>query len=643
MIYTDYPLPKYRPDIDGLRAIAVIFVVLFHADFGFAKGGFIGVDIFFVISGFLISSILLHEFSAGPAGFLQFYQRRARRIIPAITVMVAAVLISGIFLFPPNQFLMAAKAALATLLFGANFFFWRNSSYFAPESALNPLTHMWSLGVEEQFYLIFPICLWFVLRFFNRSRLVVILIGLMLSFGLGWWLTFIHPPSAFYLLPARAWQLLLGCALALVNDRLVLRSSYRQAFGLMGILLIGTGLAVIDNKTLYPGFHALLPSFGTAALLVAGGRAGQDSIATRMLLSPFLVATGLRSYSIYLWHWPILVWTRTAFGDINLGLLQTALAMLCTLIVAEISYRFIERPFRERSRIAWPTMLYSVVAASLLIAAAAIAVIAQKGMAWRFSPQVVQLDADSNTYPVQSITCFNDTRLESFARIETCTLGARQKRIDFVLWGDSHAGAIAPSLSALAQARDKAGYLAGMSSCPPFRLQAPGIQDQNAKICAQNNRYILRKILSADGIHTVFLFASWQSYYDEEPDHMAKSMIELSAMLKKSGKTIILIHGMPRPDIEVPWVLARHTDAGKAIPVAHRPNEPWLKMVAANSAIISVNLSDAFCIGQACALSSYGRALYVDGAHLSQPANDLVIAPWLAKQFPEWPSDSKAR
>ena len=554
----------YRSDIDGLRAIAVIAVLLFHADFAFAKGGFIGVDIFFVISGFLITSILTREHSAGMAGLRQFYERRARRIIPAISAMVFAVMIGGFLLFPPNQFEQTAKAILATLMFGANFFFWQTSSYFGPESALNPLTHMWSLGVEEQFYVIFPICLWVVLRFIERWRLAIILFIAMLSFGLSYWLTSNHPPSAFYMLPARAWELLIGSSLALGISNWPLRSLHRQLLGIAGIALIAIGFAVIDGRTAYPGLHALLPVVGTTALLAAG--AAPSSVATRAFSSPILVAIGLRSYSIYLWHWPVLVWTKTYRGEFYLGAGHVIGAAIIGLLLAELSYRLIERPFRDRRRVALSTMVYGVTAISLLLAASSVAVLWQHGLPWRFSPQVVRLDADTNSYSAQSKACFADSGAQSFGKVEACRLGPAGNAISFVLWGDSHAGAIAPSLAALATAHSKGGYLAAMSSCPPFLAISAEPRDHNAVACEKNNSHVLNSIIASKDIETVFLFASWQRYYDEDPILLVSGLKTLAKELKQSGKTAVLIHGMPRPDIPVPWVLARKSAANQSIP-----------------------------------------------------------------------------
>jgi peptidoglycan/LPS O-acetylase OafA/YrhL len=625
----------YRPDIDGLRAIAVIAVVLFHADIAFAKGGFIGVDIFFVISGFLITSILARQHSAGMAGLRQFYERRARRIIPAISAMLFAVMIGGFLLFPPNQIEQTAKAILATLLFGANFFFWLTSSYFGPESSLNPLTHMWSLGVEEQFYVVFPVCLWVVLRFLERWRLVIMLCIAVLSFGLSYWLTPHHPPSAFYMLPARAWELLIGSSLALGISNWPLRSLHRQLLGIAGIALIANGFAVIDAKTAYPGWHALLPVVGTAALLAAGGAPG--SVATRVFSSPILVAIGLRSYSIYLWHWPVLVWTKTYRGEFYLGAGHVTGAIIIGLVLAELSYRLIERPFRDRGRITLAAFVYGVVAISLLLAASSVAVLWQHGLPWRFSPQVARLDGDANAYSAQSMACFANSGTQSFGKVKACRLGPNANAINFVLWGDSHAGAIAPSLAALATAHSKSGYLAAMSSCPPFLAISAGTRDQNAVTCEKNNSHVLNSIIASKGIDTVFLFASWQRYYDEDPMFMVNGLKTLAKTLEQSGKTVVLIHGMPRPDIPVPWVLARKSAANQSLPLLAQPAEPWLKTVKTSTGIVTANLAEALCGGGNCILARDGRALYVDSSHLSQPANDLVVTPWLYSKFADWP------
>jgi peptidoglycan/LPS O-acetylase OafA/YrhL len=628
-------LLTYRPDIDGLRAIAIIAVVLFHADFAFAKGGFIGVDIFFVISGFLITSILARGHSAGMPGLGQFYERRARRIIPAISAMLMAVMVGGFLLFPPNQFDQTAKAILATLLFGANFFFWQTSSYFGPESALNPLTHMWSLGVEEQFYVVFPLCLWLVLRYLYKFRLAIVLCIAVMSFGLSYWLTSNHPPSAFYMLPARAWELLIGSSLALGISNWPLRSLHRQLLGIAGIFLIAVGFAVINTKTAYPGFHALLPVVGTAALLAAGGEPG--SVATRVFSSPILVAIGLRSYSIYLWHWPVLVLTKTYRGEIYLGIGHVIAAILIGLFLAELSYRLVERRFRDRRRIALSAVVYAVTAISLLLAASSAAVLWQNGMAWRFTPQVVRLDADVNAYSVQSKACFAINGAQRFGRADACRLGPTANTIRFVLWGDSHAGAIAPSLAALATAHSNAGYLAAMSSCPPFLAIGAGSRNQNAIVCEKNNSHVLNSILASKNVDTVFLFASWQRYYDEDPVAMKSGLKKLAKTLQQFGKTVVLIHGMPRPDIPVPWVLARKSAADQSLPLIPRPAELWLKTVTAGTGIATANLSEALCRGQNCALERSGRSLYADSSHLSQPANELVITPWLDSKFANWP------
>ena len=638
---SDHPSLPYRSDIDGLRAIAVIAVVLFHADFAFAKGGFIGVDVFFVISGFLITSILTRELPAGLDGLGRFYERRARRIIPAITVMLVAVGIAGFLMFPPNQLIQTAKALLATIVFGANFFFWQTSSYFGPEAALNPLTHMWSLGVEEQFYVFFPICLWLVLQCPRRFRSAAVICAAIFSWGLGYWLSFNHPPSAFYMLPARAWELLIGSSLALANLRWPSRIASRQLMGFVGILLVGIGFAVIDDKTKYPGFHALLPVMGTAALLAAGG--GAASTVTRLLSCPFLVAVGLRSYSIYLWHWPVLVGTKAYLGEFNLNAGQVAVAILIGLLCAEFSYRLIERPFRNKSRITLPTMAYGLTGISIGLAAWSVAAVWQHGMVWRFSPEVIQLDADAGAYSSKALACFSNSRFESFGNVETCRLGAAQEKFSFVLWGDSHAGAIAPAIASLATAHRKSGYLAAMSSCPPFLALHTGVRDQNTMTCEHNNRYVLNAIMASRDVDTVFLFASWQRYHDEAPAKMVAGIKALAKALKQSGKTVVLIHGMPRPDMPVPWTLARKIAANQDAPSSPRPFEPWLKATKAKTDIVTADLSEALCDDQKCALTKNGRALYVDSSHLSQPANDLVIAPWLYSKFTNWPEPRALR
>lgn len=292
---------NYRADIDGLRAVAVMGVVLYHAGLG-VPGGYVGVDIFFVISGFLITGLILKDLERGSFSMVNFWERRARRIFPALAVVVATCLVVGWFLMLPFGYLVMAQSAIALTFFASNFQFWRTADYFGPVAEENLLLHTWSLSVEEQFYLIVPLLM--VALYSLRKRALLpwaaacgVIVSLVLS---EWWLR--HDPSgAFYLLPSRTWELATGSLLAFARP---FRPAFKPAWiGVFGLLLILFSYLFYSEKTAFPGIAAIPPVLGTA-LIIWSGNAGQTLFHRAVAWQP-LVHIGLLSYSLYLWHWPI--------------------------------------------------------------------------------------------------------------------------------------------------------------------------------------------------------------------------------------------------------------------------------------------------------------------------------------------------
>lgn len=340
---------KYRADIDGLRGLAVVPVVLFHAQVSLFSGGYVGVDVFFVISGYLITTLLWGDIQQERFSILKFYERRARRILPALFSIILFSLAAGYFLLLPNDFHNLASSALSSVLFYSNVFFWREFASFLGALELQPLLHTWSLAVEEQFYIFFPILLWCIVKW-KRSILVgAIALGGTGSFFLSVWASSIDPAGNFFLIPTRAWELAVGSLLALgvfgsPNQVQLLRG----LAGVTGLGAICSAVFFYDIHTDFPGLAAALPVFGTAAIIWAGSAsAATPSFVTRLLsLKPF-VFVGLISYSLYLWHWPLLVFARHWFTQTQLSALATALIFALSFVLAILSWRFIERPFRR--------------------------------------------------------------------------------------------------------------------------------------------------------------------------------------------------------------------------------------------------------------------------------------------------------
>ena len=335
----------YRRDVDGLRAVAVLPVVLYHAGFNGPSGGFIGVDVFFVISGFLITSIVAREITEGRFSLISFYERRARRILPALTGVILASFAVGWFVLLPIEMKNLGQSAFATAFFLSNVYFTLKLDYFAQAAEFAPLLHTWSLAVEEQFYLFFPPLL--MLVFWRRWwRPLWVVTGLsLLSFTAAVVVLPSKPDWVFYLIPFRAWELGAGAMLALVSLRPPQGRMAREVLAVAGLFAILVPVFTLDAATPFPAAAALPPVVG-ATLLIWIGTQGGGSMVSALLSRRALVWTGLISYSLYLWHWPILAFLRIVLGTAVLPMPIAITAVAASIALAWLSYRFVERPFR---------------------------------------------------------------------------------------------------------------------------------------------------------------------------------------------------------------------------------------------------------------------------------------------------------
>jgi len=337
---------NYRADVDGLRALAVAPVVLFHAQIPGFSGGFVGVDLFFVISGFLITSILVAELQAGDFSLVRFYERRARRILPALLAMLLVCVLAGYFFLRPDQYLSLGKSVLATLVFSSNVWFWQSTDYFSEPAELNPLLHTWSLAVEEQYYLAFPLLLIALVRW--RQSLFPYFVSIaLLSFLTAELLAARSPSGAFYLAPSRAWELMVGSLLSLTSVKQTVKLLPEwgaSALATFALLLIVGSIVLLDEKTPFPGLFALPVVVGGGLLIYTGA---EKTWVARMLSTRGMVFVGLISYSLYLWHQPVLVFSRIADPA---RALPVWLWVLLAVVFGWLSWRYVERPFRDKSR-----------------------------------------------------------------------------------------------------------------------------------------------------------------------------------------------------------------------------------------------------------------------------------------------------
>lgn len=373
---------KYRAEIDGLRALAVLPVIFFHAGFSFMSGGFVGVDIFFVISGYLITSLIVAEIDKGKFSLVNFYERRARRILPALFLVVLVCLPFAWVYLLPHEMVDFGKSVVAVTVFASNILFWKDSDYFSPDSELLPLLHTWSLAVEEQYYLFFPLILMLAWRFGKSWFVPMLLVAIAaISLAFSEWLWRVDSAANFYLLPTRAWELMLG-ALA----GLYLRSSsisirwLREVGSLVGLLMIGLAVFLLDKSIPFPSLYALLPTLGTVLIILC---ADSQTLVGRLLSLPFFVGIGLISYSAYLWHQPIFAFARLhSMDELSSGIWVGLCAL--ALLLAWLSWRWVEKLFRDRNRFSRGHIFVMSGIGSVVLLGIGMLLIMQSGFPQRF-------------------------------------------------------------------------------------------------------------------------------------------------------------------------------------------------------------------------------------------------------------------
>ncbi|NJC41292.1 peptidoglycan/LPS O-acetylase OafA/YrhL [Brevundimonas alba] len=424
----------YRPEVDGLRAVAVVAVILFHTNLGLATGGYIGVDVFFVISGYLISSIILREMDQKRFTFVGFYERRIRRIFPALFVVLLATSVGSWFILPPEQMQTFTQSVVATTAFAANLFFWFKSGYFGGDAELFPLVHMWSLAVEEQYYVFFPFLV--LIAAGPRKRWLPWLMAAVfaVSFAACVYVTRDHPLAAFFLTPMRAWELIAGVFVAMYQ-RPWLASldkvrGVRPAIELTGAAAVLVSIFMFDSTTAFPGAVAAIPVLGTAALILTSSR---TSIVGRVLASGPMVGVGLLSYSAYLWHQPLYALSRV-YGLTERGPFIYAILIAATFVLAYLSWRFVEQPFRDRRRISRLRIYILFFILSGVLVAGGVAGHFAMGFPNRFDRETLALNATAG-FSLKRVECHAD-RLNPKPPESACRYFT--DKVHWAVLGDSH-------------------------------------------------------------------------------------------------------------------------------------------------------------------------------------------------------------
>lgn len=598
----------YRRDIDGLRAIAVLVIVLGHLGVRGFGGGFVGVDVFFVISGFLITGILSRDLAAGRHSIAEFYARRVIRIFPALFAMLIVVSILAMIFLLPGELVAYGRSVAATVLFGSNILFLNEAGYFAAASHIKPLLHTWSLGVEEQFYLVWPLLLALLGAGRKKATLTIGIVALA-SLVAAAFMVSRDASTAFYLLPFRAWELALGGLLVFIGrTRVRLVNEFLSALGLIAILL---AVWKFESTTLFPGFSALVPVVGSALIIFAG----PDSLVGKLLSVRPFVWIGRLSYSLYLWHWPVIV-----FAEIGLLLVKTpvliAAELLLSVGLAAASLKWIETPFRlHRSRWATSTVLGCAGIAMAAAVALAFGLILSDGIPGRFSSAQQSMAAyGDRDYEAgfRRGTCF---AVEPAATVDPqCLVGGSHPRI--LLIGDSMAAHLWPGLSKYSDHYDI--LQATMVGC------TPGIYSSGNKKCQRYFRRILTEWAPQNRPDLIILAGRWQ-------DFDIPSLQETVEALHKEKIAVLVVGPPPTYTVALPRLLVianrakdpelvRRFTAPTAFDVDQR-----LRQAAVTNGGLYLSLVDSLCNEGTCrSLAAPGVPMQFDYGHLTPEGSDVV-------------------
>lgn len=630
---------KYRREIDGLRALAVLPVMLFHAGFGAFGGGFVGVDVFFVISGYLITTIILAELEQGTFSIVNFYERRARRILPALFfVMLVCIPLAWWWLLP-GDLKNFSQSLMAVTLFASNVFFWRQSGYFDAAAELSPLLHTWSLAVEEQYYVLFPLFLVLFWKFGRRSILISLAVVFVGSLALAQWAANAKPDAGFYLLPTRGWELLIGAFAAFYLSRADAKpfgQKWSEFAGWSGVALILFAVFAYSKTTPFPGFYALVPTLGTVLVILF---ATQQTTVGRFVGNKVFVGVGLISYSAYLWHQPLFAFARQRS---LLEPSETVFLLLIglSLLLAYFSWRWIESPFRSRSMVnRRQVFLFAFIGGVSFIALGMFGSITDgKFVQRKDSSFVEQLDERVRVNHGLSMACEGD-----YHDLPNCRTAENP---EVLLWGDSYAMHLLQGL--VASKPDLGIVQKTVSTCGPFLGIAP-INSRYvrswAEKCMAINDKVLDYLKGATSVKYVVLGSPFDQYLDDEAhvltregnvvkgqDVAAESMRATIRKIKDLGKVPVIVSPTPQNGQDIGGCLKKAAFFRSDSAVCNfsqsesltRQANVWSFLAEMKDHVSVIDLADHVCTDGTCQASMDGVFVYRDRGHLSHEGSALL-------------------
>lgn len=625
--------PKFRADIEGLRAIAILLVIAFHVEVPGFDGGYIGVDMFFAISGYLITWLLIYEVEkTGTVDLLRFYSRRARRLLPAIAVVLIVTTLIGALIYAPIEQSILAKTAFATATYHSNVYFAREAiDYLGAVAETNPLLHTWSLSVEEQFYFIWPLFVMLATGVFFKQKnplrrcevlkWMTVAIAISFTFSLYW--TQVEQPAAFFLSPARAWEFGIGAVGVLVP--LSKWKNMRTLLGWLGLAAILAATALFDEMTQFPGIAALLPTAGTVMILRAG-TANSENWLVKILKWRGFQEIGRLSYSWYLWHWPVLVFAEVLWGD--LPLLARVSLMVAALIFAEASYRWAENPIRHNNFLGRKPSRSIVMGVGITLFSVFLALSwGQMAAAWSQSPEQNRYAiARNDISALYTNNCHVDV-LASEPRTAGCTFGDGDPIAKVILFGDSHAAQWYDALAKLATKKKWQLTPMTKSACPYVDVAFFRQELRREYVeCSTWRQRVLTRIRKAKPDLVIVTSSSFS--YPFSSDDWIKGTARTIDSLSKSSKNVIILRDNPNPGFDVPVCLARHEwrlfstkQGGCEVSAA----EDFDKQAYSSQRDVAeryqnvtvINMLPYICNGESCGPERGNEVVYSDSNHLT--------------------------
>ncbi|MFZ5502721.1 MAG: acyltransferase family protein [Pseudomonadota bacterium] len=609
-----------RLDIQFLRAFAVLIVMAYHFEVPGFGGGFVGVDIFFVISGYLIFGKIHAQLIQQNFSLRRFFEARVRRIFPALALVCAATALWGWYFVLPRDYVSFSRTVLAALCFVSNFSFNGAQGYFDAVSHAKPLLHTWSLSVEGQFYFFLPLLLMalFKLRGGGRVRLAL---GWAATASLIWmlWMAYKLPESGFYYVSARAWEFAAGAICVTLG---VGQKKFAKPFLLLCTMVLATSVLLLDGDAPWPNAWSLFPVVAAAGFIYLAVHVQRNPI----IAHPALQLTGDMSYSLYLWHWPLWVFAKQMYGD-QIAITHKLVLLVLTFVFAYLSWRWVERPFRDRGLVTGRRLMAAVVIALLSAMTFLAVIVVSKGYPQRF-PDYIARAGIQGLEKTPRGECFRHERNRHEADGQFCVYGASARLEDAtaMLWGDSHANMYLTPLTNASKALGKTGLIATMMGCRAF-IETDAIQYPDYPHCKDFNREVFAYLLAHPEIKTIVLGRIWS-----DSDESIARTVQLIRTLIEHGREVILIGPLPFPgvDVQVAWAMWQ-VQAGHAIDevkmsAASREQmslvkskiERALAAEMASGRLLFLDATRRLCDAEFCYTVRDGLASFCDTSHLTE-------------------------